>query len=219
MNWKISLFLGMIFFSFPFPPLLAKESKTETKPALCASDCIPAGLDFKTRKAQRRLVEFEPFIGEYLGNILNNSFVVGGRLDFRITEAISIGTEFNYSRAEFDPNSNFGRSVTTRNEYITDVFFAYAIPLIQRSGKRIQELDLFTTVGIGDLHINGKDCFVGLLGGGLKVFFKPSWLALRFDVNTYLYSLPRLTDSKFADDWSFTVGPSFLFVPKKHKMD
>jgi len=218
MNRKILLFLVMIFLSLPSSLLLADSSKTESKPATCSADCIPAGLDFKTRKAGRRLVEFEPFIGEYLGNILNNSFLTGARLDFRVTNAISIGTEFNYSRAQFDPNSNFGRSVTTRNEYISDVFFAYAIPLLQRSGKNLQELDLFTTVGIGDLHINGKDCFVGLLGGGLKVYFKPAWLALRFDVNTYLYSLPRLTDSKFADDWTFTVGPSFLFVPKSSKL-
>jgi hypothetical protein len=178
---------------------------------------MPAGLDFKTRKAQRRLIEFEPFVGEYLGNILNNSFVTGARLGVRITEAITIGAEFNYSRVQFDPNSSFGRSVTTRNEFISDAFFSYAFPVLQRSGKTIQELDLFLTVGIGDIHINGKDRFVGFVGGGTKMFFKPGWLALRVDFNTYMYSLPRQNDSKFADDWSFTVGPSFLFLPKKPK--
>jgi len=179
---------------------------------------MPAGLDFKTRRAQRRLIEFQPFFGEYLGNILNNSFVGGARLGFRITEAITLGAEFNYSRDQFDPNSSFGRSVRTRNEYITDVFFSYAVPLLQRSSRKtVQELDLFATAGIGDLHINGKDRVVGLLGGGMKLFFKPGWIALRVDVNTYLYSLPRLNDSKFADDWTFTAGPSFLFLPRKHK--
>lgn len=228
-------------FGFPFFLILALFCETasarsprppESKPSTATAECpqsapasleknaeIPPGLDFKTRRAQRRLIEFEPFGGEYLGNYLNNSFVVGARLAFRITEAISIGAEFNYSNAQFDPTGSFGRSVTTRKEFITDAFFVYAIPILQRAGKKgIQEADLFTTVGIGDIHINGKDRVVGVLGGGLKLFFKPSWLALRFDINTYMYSLPRLNDSKFADDWSFTLGPSFLFVPKKPKI-
>ncbi len=176
----------------------------------------PCGLDFKTRQSKRRLLELEPFFGEYLGNHLHNSWVGGLRLGFRITEAITIGTEFNYSQAQYDPNSNFGRSVKTRNEFINDVYFSYAFPLLQRSGKTIQELDLYTSLGIGNLRINDKNRVVGLVGGGLKMFFKP-WLALRFDVNTYMYSLPRATDSKFADDWTFSLGPSFLFLPQKHK--
>jgi outer membrane beta-barrel protein len=210
---SICFFLSLIFLSTSFPIYASskKPSNVETKPA----QEIPAGLDFKTRHATRRLIEFEPFVGEYLGNILNNSFVVGGRLAFRVTEAISIGADFNYSQAQFDPNSNFGQSVHTRNEFITDALFMYSFPVLQRTGKAVQEADLFATLGAGDLHINGKDRFVGVVGGGLKIFFKQPWLALRFDVTTYLYSLPRLTDSKFADDWSFTVGPSFLFVPKK----
>ena len=181
------------------------------------TDCIPAGLDFKTRKAQRRLIEFEPFIGEYLGNVLSNSWVTGARVAYRFAEAMSLGVEFNYSRIQFDPTSNFGRSVTTRNQYFTDVYFTYAFPVLQRSGKTIEEADLYTTVGIGNMHINGKNRIMGLLGGGFKIFFKQKWLALRFDVNTYMYSIPRSTGSKFADDWSFSMGPSFLFLPKKPK--
>jgi len=118
---------------------------------------MPEGLDFKTRQAQRRLIEFEPFFGEYLGNIPSNSFVTGGRLAFRFAQAMSIGMEVNYSRLQFDPTSLLGRSVTTRNEIFSDVFFTYAFPVLQRSGKTIQEADLYTTLGLGDMHINGKN--------------------------------------------------------------
>ncbi|MBL7685714.1 MAG: hypothetical protein JNK65_06745 [Deltaproteobacteria bacterium] len=181
-----------------------------------AQESIPAELDFKTRHATRRLIEFEPFIGEYLGNYLNNSLMGGARLGFRVTEAISLGVEFNYNRIQFDPTSNLGRSINSRNQYITDFYFTYAFPVLQRAGKTVQEMDLFTTVGVGHMRINSKDRIVGVIGGGLKIFFnKPRWLALRFDVNTYMYSIPRLTDSKFADDWTFSIGPSFLFLPKK----
>lgn len=208
-----SFFLIQIFWVLPV------FAKGETLPACQPEECMPAGLDFKTRQATRRLIEFEPFFGEYLGNVLNNSYVGGARLAFRFAEAMSVGVEFNYSNVQFDPNSNFGRSVRTRNEFITDAFFTYAFPILQRSGKTIEECDLFTTVGIGNIHINGKNRVAGLLGGGLKVYFKQKWLALRFDVNTYMYSLPRQTDSKFADDWSFTLGPSFLFLPRTPKTD
>ncbi|MFO1520436.1 MAG: hypothetical protein U1F57_12370 [bacterium] len=224
-------------FGFPFFLILALFCETasarsprppESKPSTATAECpqsapasleknaeIPPGLDFKTRRAQRRLIEFEPFGGEYLGNYLNNSFVVGARLAFRITEAISIGAEFNYSNAQFrshrqsaDP-SPLGKSSSRMPSSMRH-------PSSKAKGH--SRSDLFTTVGIGDIHINGKDRVVGVLGGGLKLFFKPSWLALRFDINTYMYSLPRLNDSKFADDWSFTLGPSFLFVPKKPKI-
>ncbi len=179
---------------------------------------IPPGLDFKTRKATRRLIEFEPFGGEYLGNLTEYSFIVGGRLGFRVTEAITVGAEFNYSRINYDPTSDFGRSVTAHNEYIVDAYMNYAFPILQRAGKTIQEADLFVTLGIGDVHINAKNRLAGLIGGGIKVFFSnPEWLALRFDVNTYLYSIPTLNSSQFGDDWTFSVGPSFLFMPKKPK--
>ena len=199
-------------------PAAKSESHPKNDSKICQpSDCIPEGLEFKTRKAQRRLIEFEPFFGEYLGNILSNSWVTGGRLAFRFANSMSAGVEVNYSRVQFDPTGLFGQSVTTRNEILADAFFTYAIPVLQRSGKTVEEADLYTTVGIGNMHINGKNRVMGLIGGGFKIFFKKKWLALRFDVNTYMYSLPRISDSKFADDWTFTLGPSFLFLPKKPK--
>jgi hypothetical protein len=222
---KKSWALTFLFLSFNFswvPSVFSKSPESahaeKNDSNLCQpSDCVPPGLNFRTRQTQRRLIEFEPYFGEYLGNIPSNSFVTGGRLAFRFAEAMSLGVEVNYSRLQFDPTSLLGLSVTTRNQIFSDVFFTYAFPVLQRSGKTVEEADLYTTLGLGDMHVNGKDRIMGMIGGGIKIFFKQKWLAIRFDVNTYMYSIPRIADSKFSDDWTFTLGPSFLFVPKKPK--
>ncbi len=181
-----------------------------------AHSSLPEGLDFKTRKALPRWLEIEPFVGEYLGNRLDNSFVTGGRVGVRVSDAVSLGVELDYSRIQFDPASSFGSSVKNKNEYLGLGYFSYTLPILQRAGKAIQEADLFTTIGIGGMRINQQNRVVGMIGGGLKLYTSLPWLAVRFDVNTYLYSLPMPNGSKFADDWAFNVGPSFLFLPKKN---
>ncbi|MBF0493289.1 MAG: hypothetical protein HQM15_11005 [Deltaproteobacteria bacterium] len=194
---KILIFFLFFFF---FNTALKAEEKN-----------IPSQLDFNTRDNKIRFLEIEPFVGEYLGNYLNNSYVLGARLGFRLTGAITVGAEFNYSSMQFDDDSQFGKSVTDRKEMITQGYFTYAFPILQRTGKAIQEADLTTTVGAGLIHLNGKNRFEGCVGGGLKIYTSKPWLALRFDVMTYMYSIPRLNDSRFADDWTFSAGPSFLF--------
>lgn len=204
---RVNFFLLWAFLGFPFLLLASESQPCEVAP--------PPGLDFKTRQATRRLIELEPFGGEYLGNYLHNSYVVGGRLGFRVSEAITLAAEFNYTGVRYDGGSEFGKSSPSSREWIGAFTFNYAFPILQRTGKAIQEADLTTTVGLGNLHIDGKERLVGVVGGGLKLFTALPWLALRFDAMTYLYSLPRANDSKFADDWTFTVGPSFLFVPRR----
>ncbi len=171
---------------------------------------IPDGLNFTTRENKIKRLEIEPFVGEYLGNYLNNSYVLGMRVGYRLNGPITLGLEFNYSRMQFDDNSQFGLSVTNRNEYIGQATFTYAFPVLQRVGKGITEADLTTTVGVGAVHLNEKTRFAGSIGGGLKIYTSIPWFAFRFDVMTYMYSLPRLNDSKFADDWIFSAGPTFL---------
>lgn len=200
---------GLIVSIFSPTPLYAKEKE---KPVSVSSE-----LDFETRKAKFYRFELEPFGGEYLGNYLNNSWLVGARFGYRFNDNISFGAEFSYSRIQYDASSSFGAIAHNRNEYITDAFISLAFPMLQRTGRVISELDVFTTFGVGDLHINGGDNFVGLIGGGMRMYFKPKWIALKIDVNTYMYELPTRSGSSFSDDWTFTVGPSFLFwMPLHH---
>lgn len=191
-------------------------SAAESQDASC-SQAMPCGLDFQKRGAKPRWLELQPFGGEYLGNRFDNSWVAGGRFGIRVTDAITVGAEFNYSHLEYDPTSSFGLTVRDRNVFITDAYFMYSFPIIQRAGKSLQELDLFTSVGLGNLRVNSTNNLTGLVGGGLRMYFKPGWIGLRFDVNTYMYGLPTATGTKFTDDWVFTAGPDFFLFPKKPK--
>lgn len=192
------------------------QAASETQSSAC-SEQIPCGLDFKTRFAKSRWLEIEPYIGEYLGNRFNNSWAAGGRFGIRVTDALTVGADLTYSYLQYSPTSAFGVTVKDRNVLITDAYATYSFLLLQRAGKSLQELDLFTTLGIGNIRVNSKNNLNGLVGGGLRMYFKPGWLALRFDVNTYMYVLSTASGKKFNDDWVFTAGPSFFLFPKKTK--
>lgn len=209
---KSTLIVLLISLSSP----LFAESKEEKE--ACNQD-VNCGLSFQDRDAGPRWLEVEPFIGEYLGNHLNNTYMLGGQLGVRISNPLTLGVEFNFSRVNYDNGSDFGLSnPTTRNQYMAFGFATYSFPLLQRSGKTIQELDLFVTLGLGYMNINAQSEVMGVIGGGLRTYFKP-WLALRFDVNTYMYNLPTYNGGAFSDDWTFTAGPAFYFMPKKAKQN
>lgn len=205
------LSLPLLMLSFPSQGFSQAESQ-----ASCSSE-IPCGLNFKKRGARPHWLEIEPFGGEYLGNRLENSWVVGARFGIRLTDAITVGGEFNYSQIEYDRTSAFGATVKTRNLFLTDAYFLYSFPILQRAGKTLQEMDLFTSVGLGNLRVNGTNNLTGLVGGGLRMFFKPGWFGIRVDVNTYMYGLDTPSGTKFTDDWVFTAGPDFFLFPKKMK--
>ncbi len=211
MNKKTVLFFLSLFLLFAIGTTL----KAEEKKSSSSSEEVPAGLDFTRRKNVPRLVEFTPYGGDYLGSYLNNSFVVGGSLAFRVTDRFQIGAEFNWSRIQYDLSSNFAQQgINTRNEYIGDIFMTYNIAAIERPFKKIQEIDFFTTLGIGDLNINSKNRIVGVVGGGIRIFTGVPWFALRFDTKSYIYSFPRFNNSKIAGDSTTTLGFSFLFLPR-----
>lgn len=217
MGKKVLYFILLSSFIFSSASAFAAKS-SESKPAESQpADEIPPGLDFKTRKAQRRLLEVNPFGGNYLGNRLENAYIGGMRLNFRVTDRFSVGTEFAYSHIEYDPTSDFGQIVTTRNQFITDVFGTFSMPFLQRRGKIIEEGDFYLTLGLGNMRINGDNRIMGVVGTGTQIFFRKKWLSLKLDTRTYMYSIPRKSGSKYEDDWSFTFGPAFLFLPRPHK--
>ncbi len=192
-------------------------SASESQASSSCTEQMPCGLGFNTRFAKSRWLELQPYVGEYLGNRSNNSWAAGGRFGIRVTDGLTVGAEFTYSYLEYSPTSSFGMTVTDRNVLISNVYASYAFPILQRAGKNLQEMDLFTTLGIGNIRINSQNNLNGLVGGGLRMYFKPGWFAIRFDVNTYMYSLKTASGSKFNDDWIFTAGPDFFLFPKKLK--
>lgn len=211
-----ALALAVIPSSFIVPVFASAETQPESQASLCSQE-IPCGLNFKKRGARPRWLEVQPFVGEYLGDSFNNSWAAGGRVGVRVTDAITVGAEVVYSKMSYDNTSAYGATVQNRNIFITDAYGIYSFPILQRAGKSLQEMDLFTTLGLGNIRVNNTNNLVGLVGGGLRMYFKPNWLGLRIDVNTYMYGLNTPTGTKFVDDWVFTAGPDFFFFPKKLK--
>jgi len=211
-----SIFLSFVLLS-SVSVYAAKSSESKPSAESQPAAEIPPGLDFKTRVAQRRLLEVNPFGGNYLGNRLENAYMGGLRLNFRVTDRFSVGTEFAYSHIEYDPSSDFGQIVHTRNQFISDVFGTFSMPFLQRRGKIIEEGDFYITLGLGNMHINGVDRIMGVVGTGTQIYFRKKWLSLKLDTRTYMYSIPRKSGSKYEDDWAFTFGPAFLFLPRPHK--
>ena len=52
---------------------------------------------------------------------------------------------------------------------------------------------------------------LGIVGGGMKIYMPPPWLAIRFDVNSVLHSTPKPEGDSFNADVMFNLGISFLF--------
>ena len=50
-----------------------------------------------------------------------------------------------------------------------------------------------------------------MIGGGLKVYLNPKWMALRVDVNSYIHPNPTITGNEIAGDVSFLFGLAFHF--------
>ena len=63
----------------------------------------------------------------------------------------------------------------------------------------------------GSLNINDSWKWLAVIGGGLKVYMKPRWLALRVDVNSYIHPNPTVTGDEITGDVSFLFGLAFHF--------
>lgn len=51
----------------------------------------------------------------------------------------------------------------------------------------------------------------GYIGGGMDVYTRWPWLAVRFDLKNFFYRLPNPRGSGFNSDMSFALGPLFIF--------
>ncbi|MFA5812884.1 MAG: hypothetical protein WC956_11245, partial [bacterium] len=84
-----------------------------------------------------------------------------------------------------------------------------------RSGNSIIECDLFLTLGGGTMQINRSWKYLIEIGGGMKVYMPIPWLAVRFDVASYLHPTPKPTGNSFNADLAINAGVSFLLPVHK----
>ena len=176
---------------------------------------IPEDLDVDERDAEMSRLEITPYVGTYLGDTLQNSFLLGGVMDARISPYISLGGEFGWTRIAFDHDGTFGSGVTNRNLYLFEGVLTFNIPAAFLSRGSVVETDFFTTIGGGITRVNSTTRGNGFIGGGMKIYSPADWFGVRIEVRNYFSSL-KLPDGRtdFTSDWTVTVGPTFMIPPR-----
>ncbi len=207
---------ALIFLSLPsLGHAKSKESILEKKQKEeAAEEELPAALDFDRRKASNMRIELSPYGGDYFGDKLNHTFIVGGNLQVNITERLGIAADFGYSHVSVDRTSLLGLSFTDKNEYLMDGAFVVTMPAVFASKTKAVECDLFSSLGGGILRINGSNRIGGFIGGGMKIRPNIKWLAIRVEIRNYFTSINNPSGSDFEDDMTIRVGPTFLLPPE-----
>ncbi len=172
---------------------------------------VPAALDFDRRQAPTYRFEISPYGGDYFGDKLNHSFIVGNNLQFNLNSWWAVSADFGYSRIGVDPTSGIGASIVDKNEYLIDGGVVFNLPAAWGTKKSVTEMDFFTSLGGGILRINDSNRPGGYLGGGIKIRFKkPRWLAIRVEVRDHFTSIASPPGSDFENDLTVRIGPTFL---------
>ncbi|GEM_PF-2701976 len=176
---------------------------------------VPDILDFDRRQSVARRFELSPFGGDFFGDKMSHSFIVGGNLKINLTESLGVSGSFGYSKAIMDSTSDIGKSFTNNNVYLMDGALVYSVPaaFINRKGG-VTEADFFTSLGAGIVKTNGTDHVGGFIGGGLKVRPNLSWLAIRVEIRNTFTSIDNPSGSNFENDLSVRIGPTFLLPPE-----
>lgn len=179
-----------------------------------AEDDIPDALDIDRREAYAYRLELSPYGGDYFGDKINHSFVVGGNLQVNLTEKLAVATDFGYSRVFVDGTSRLGAGLTNHNEYLVNGGFVLTVPAAYRSRNNgVTEADFFTSIGGGIFRINGSNEGAGFIGGGMKIRPKIKWLAVRIEIRDYFTSLSG-PGGGFENDLTLAIGPTFLLPPE-----
>lgn len=204
------------------PPPRHLNSKPQSAPAATEepTNLSEPGLgdkvtDRRFRFSKKWQSELGVFGGDYLGDEWLNTWDAGAHYYLHINHTFAIGAAYTYSRIRASANSSFGGSLTNNNEHILNTEVAISNDCAFRSGKTIVECDLFLTLGGGAVQINSQWKPLAIVGGGMKIYLPPPYLAIRFDVNSYLHPTAKPDGDAFNADIGFNLGLSFLFSQRK----
>lgn len=211
---KILLVVALVVSLFFSGSASAGDRQVED-PGIETSDvdlnAIPPILDPEYRHRKKGQFEFAPYGGSYLGNTLDQTWVVGERIYYHFNNTYALGQNFAYTRLYPDRSSIFGKNMDNNNLYLFDVEMMFSNDAALRVGSSLVEMDFFGTLGVGPMKINSSWEPTGLIGGGIKIYPGISWLAVRIDVNSYLHYTPQPGPDRFDADVLFLVGLSFVF--------
>lgn len=71
------------------------------------------------------------------------------------------------------------------------------------------QAQIYTTFGVGYMHIGSQQTPYGIFGGGLLWQSGLPWLGVRFDLKGMFYMLSNTSGSDFNSDLALSIGPSF----------
>jgi hypothetical protein len=163
-------------------------------------------LEPNNRRLRGNQVTLDLLGGSLTGRALGQTFIVGGRVTYFPIRQLGIGAAYGYSRG-------IGGLDTVRDRSVHFVHGQLEIPMISalRVGRRkVLEMDLFGEVGAGAVHVARAWQAMGAIGGGVRLYTRVPWLAIRVDALTFLHNTSRDPGTDFDTDVAFTLGVSFL---------
>lgn len=167
----------------------------------------------------KRPLQFEiaPYGGSYLGNTVGQTWTAGAKAYFHVDNTFSFGFNGAYAELLTDRSSSFGKGIVNNNLYLADAEAMISNDLAMRIGKKLYEVDLYLTLGVGAISINNEMYPMGVIGGGIKFYTSIPWLAIRIDMNNYAHYTDTPGRDNFDFDVTFIGGPSFMFPSQKTK--
>lgn len=177
--------------------------------ALAADTAGPSNaelLEPQNRRLRGNQVAFDVLGGSLTGRAVGQSFIAGGRVTYFPIRQIGIGAAYGYSLG-------IGGLDTVRDRSVHIVHGQLELPMISalRVGRsKVVQMDLFGEAGAGAMHIARVWQAMGAIGGGVRLYPRVPWLAIRIDALTYLHDTRRASGAAFDTDIAFTLGLTFL---------
>jgi len=174
-------------------------------------DALCRELDYRYRFSKKGVGEIDILGGNYIGDYSQNTWAVGGRGYVHINHMFAVGAEYLYAHLRADSSSNFGKNLTNKNQHALSAQLMINNEILFAAGKSQIPMDLYLTVGGGAVRMNSDWAWLAVIGGGVKIYLKPKWMALRIDVNSYIHDTPPAGKNEISGDVSFLFGLAFHF--------
>ncbi len=172
---------------------------------------VPPDLDPTYRHQKRLQVEASAYVGTYLGATLRKSWLIGARAQLHLSDWLSFGGSYGFSRHAVNLLGSAGDVLREHQAHYLDGELSLSTDVALRMGRRVIQLDLYTTLGLGARELDGGWGLLGVIAGGVRFYTGLPWLAVRIDVYNYLHRLELASGGQVDVDVSFQLGVSFLF--------
>ncbi len=207
------------------PSKYRRPSAEHHKKAVQEEKLLPAdekeektALEKEQRYSQKYQSEFGIYGGDFLGDEWYNTWNVGARYYFHISDMFAVGAEYFYSPIRVDSSGDFGKSLRTQQTHSLFAAMAFSNSGTLDMGGII-DVDLYLTIGGGSMQINKIWEPMAVIGGGLKIYSPIPWFSVRFDVNSYLHPTPKPGGDSFNSDIAINAGVSFAFPVRDAKKE